>query len=173
MWYYIKLNILLHLPVLEAWKTLSLCLSFLAQKVHHQKKSSICIVCWETAWIFYFKLKARQRQGSVGECRHWIIIYLEKLNNQLCADFSKAFVKALGATPNIIFSPLLIIKENKVLKLLKNMELASKQLLFNAFKRQVFEMSLNISKVKDQLFLTGCFLNNQHKVGRKANRQLP
>lgn len=85
---------------------------------------------------------------------------------------TKAFLNALGATPSIIFSSLLIIKENKGLKLLKNMQLASKQLLFNVFKIQVFEKSFNISKVKDQLFLTGCFLSNPHrnKVGRKTNR---
>lgn len=81
-------------------------------------------------------------------------------------------MNALGATPNIILCLLLIIKETKRLKLLKEMQLSSKQLLFNAFKRQVFEMSLNIIKVKDQLFFTGCFLSDPHrnKVGRKANR---
>jgi len=31
--------------------------------------------------FFLLKARERQRQGSVGDCRHWIIIYLEILDN--------------------------------------------------------------------------------------------
>lgn len=71
------------------------------------------------------KARARQRQGSMGDCRHFIIIYLEILNNHLCSGFYKAFVNALGAKQNSVFSPLLIINGNKRLKLFKNMQFAS------------------------------------------------
>lgn len=117
----------------------------------------------------FFKAESKTETGFCGRLQT-LNYHIFGNNNQLCADFSKAFVNVLGAIANIIFSPLLIIKENKTLKLLKNMQLSSKQLLFNAFKRLVFDTSLNISKVKDQLFFTGCFLSNPHKEGRKANR---